>query len=90
MFEYNILDPFYIRNQLISYLNPSYIRNSHIMNHLITRFQCILVCFVLFCFQEGEVITVLKVNANGQWEGEAGGKRGLFPFTHVKFLDEES
>lgn len=41
--------------------------------------------------REGEIITVLKINANGQWEGETeGGKRGLFPFTHIKFLDENS
>ena len=43
-----------------------------------------------FWFQEGEIITVLKVNANGQWEGEVNGKKGIFPFTHVKFLDDES
>lgn len=41
--------------------------------------------------KEGEIITVTKINANGQWEGETeNGKRGLFPFTHVKFLDENS
>jgi len=36
----------------------------------------------------GEVITVTKINANGQWEGEINDKKGIFPFTYVKFLDE--
>ena len=43
--------------------------------------------FFLF-FQEGDVVTVTKINANGQWEGEINGKAGFFPFTHVKFLDD--
>lgn len=39
--------------------------------------------------KEGEIINVLKINANGQWEGETEqGQKGLFPFTHVKFLEE--
>lgn len=39
---------------------------------------------------EGDIVTVTKINANGQWEGEINGKSGFFPFTHVKFLDENS
>ena len=49
-----------------------------------------LICFLLFLFQEGEIVTVTKINANGQWEGQIGERSGLFPFTHVKFLDENS
>jgi len=45
---------------------------------------------LLFLFQEGEIVTVTKINANGQWEGQIGERSGLFPFTHVKFLDENS
>ncbi|XP_014259872.1 adapter molecule Crk [Cimex lectularius] len=37
----------------------------------------------------GEVITVTKMNINGQWEGELRGKVGHFPFTHVEFVDAE-
>ncbi|XP_045174808.2 adapter molecule Crk-like [Mercenaria mercenaria] len=37
---------------------------------------------------EGDIVTVTKINANGQWEGEINGKAGFFPFTHVKFLDD--
>lgn len=42
----------------------------------------------IFVFQEGDIVTVTKINANGQWEGESNGKTGFFPFTHVKFLDD--
>lgn len=37
----------------------------------------------------GQVVTVLEMNLNGQWEGEIDGKRGIFPFTHVRFLTQE-
>lgn len=37
---------------------------------------------------EGDIVTVTKINANGQWEGESNGKAGFFPFTHVKFIDD--
>lgn len=36
----------------------------------------------------GDVITVHKMNTSGQWEGECKGKVGLFPFTHVKIIDQ--
>ncbi|GAB1604896.1 adapter molecule Crk-like [Argonauta hians] len=36
----------------------------------------------------GEIVTVTKINANGQWEGEVNGKIGIFPFTHVEFIGE--
>ena len=28
------------------------------------------------------------MNSNGQWEGEINGKKGFFPFTHVKLLEK--
>ncbi|CAG5132485.1 unnamed protein product [Candidula unifasciata] len=38
----------------------------------------------------GEVITVLKMNQNGQWEGrDIRDREGIFPFTHIRFLTEE-
>ena len=40
-------------------------------------------------FQRGDIVTVLDMNLNGQWEGEINGRRGIFPFTHVKFLTPE-
>lgn len=36
----------------------------------------------------GEIIKVTAMHANGQWEGEIGNRRGFFPFTHVRFIDE--
>ena len=30
------------------------------------------------------------MNSSGQWEGELNGKKGVFPFTHVRFLDNEN
>ncbi|XP_052799809.1 adapter molecule Crk-like isoform X3 [Mya arenaria] len=39
---------------------------------------------------EGDIVTVTRINANGQWEGQIGEKNGFFPFTHVKFLDDNS
>lgn len=38
----------------------------------------------------GDIITVTKMNINGQWEGELKGKVGHFPFTHVEFIDDGS
>ncbi|KAL1492340.1 hypothetical protein ABEB36_010601 [Hypothenemus hampei] len=38
----------------------------------------------------GDIITVMKTNINGQWEGELNGKVGYFPFTHVEFLDDDN
>jgi len=36
----------------------------------------------------GDMVSVTKMNINGQWEGELNGKVGHFPFTHVEFLDD--
>ncbi|KAM9801158.1 adapter molecule crk isoform 2-T2 [Neosynchiropus ocellatus] len=38
----------------------------------------------------GDTVMVTKINVNGQWEGECKGKRGHFPFTHVKLLDQHN
>uniref|UniRef100_A0A3B4B967 Adapter molecule crk n=1 Tax=Periophthalmus magnuspinnatus TaxID=409849 RepID=A0A3B4B967_9GOBI len=38
----------------------------------------------------GDMVKVTKINVNGQWEGECKGKRGHFPFTHVKLLDQHN
>jgi len=35
----------------------------------------------------GDIVTVTKMNQSGQWEGECKGKKGFFPFTHVKIID---
>lgn len=40
--------------------------------------------------QVGDRVKVTKINVNGQWEGECKGKRGHFPFTHVKLLDQHN
>ena len=40
--------------------------------------------------QVGDIVTVTKINPNGQWEGEVNGKTGIFPFTHVEFIDLEN
>ncbi|XP_020319992.1 adapter molecule crk-like [Oncorhynchus kisutch] len=37
----------------------------------------------------GDMVKVTKINVNGQWEGECKGKRGHFPFTHVRLLDHQ-
>jgi len=38
----------------------------------------------------GDMVKVTKINVNGQWEGECKGKRGHFPFTHVRLLDQHN
>ncbi|XP_075956038.1 adapter molecule crk [Anarhichas minor] len=38
----------------------------------------------------GDRVMVTKINVNGQWEGECKGKRGHFPFTHVKLVDQHN
>jgi hypothetical protein len=43
-------------------------------------------CVVVF--QEGDIVVVTKMFANGQWHGECRGKEGLFPNRYVKFLDD--
>lgn len=47
--------------------------------------------FVLFfSSQVGDIVKVTRMNISGQWEGEVNGRRGLFPFTHVKILDPQN
>ncbi|XP_036393281.1 adapter molecule crk-like [Megalops cyprinoides] len=38
----------------------------------------------------GDMVKVTKINVNGQWEGECKGRRGHFPFTHVRLLDQHN
>ncbi|NWZ92153.1 CRK protein, partial [Nesospiza acunhae] len=38
----------------------------------------------------GELVKVTKINMSGQWEGECNGRRGHFPFTHVRLLDQQN
>ncbi|MBN3296110.1 CRKL protein, partial [Amia calva] len=38
----------------------------------------------------GDVVKVTRMNISGQWEGEVNGRRGLFPFTHVKIIDPQN
>jgi len=38
----------------------------------------------------GDTVKVTKMNLNGQWEGELNGKCGVFPFTHVEVIQEDS
>ncbi|XP_028458105.1 crk-like protein [Etheostoma spectabile] len=38
----------------------------------------------------GDIVKVLRMNISGQWEGEVNGRRGLFPFTHVKIIDPQN
>ncbi|XP_061596321.1 adapter molecule crk-like [Cololabis saira] len=38
----------------------------------------------------GDMVKVTKINVNGQWEGECKGKRGHFPFTHVRLLEQHN
>lgn len=40
--------------------------------------------------QVGELVKVTKINVSGQWEGECNGRRGHFPFTHVRILDQQN
>ncbi|XP_064634608.1 adapter molecule Crk-like [Lineus longissimus] len=35
----------------------------------------------------GDMVKVIQTNMNGEWEGLVGEKQGLFPFTHVQFID---
>lgn len=43
----------------------------------------------MFYHQVGDMVKVTKINVNGQWEGECKGKRGHFPFTHVRLLEQQ-
>lgn len=38
----------------------------------------------------GDTVKVTRMNINGQWEGEVNGRKGLFPFTHVKITDPQN
>jgi len=39
--------------------------------------------------QVGEEILVTAMPVSGQWEGELkNGATGLFPFTHIQFIDD--
>ncbi|XP_053557951.1 crk-like protein [Bombina bombina] len=38
----------------------------------------------------GDLVKVTRMNINGQWEGEVNGRKGLFPFTHVKIIDPQN
>lgn len=38
----------------------------------------------------GDIVKVTRMNINGQWEGEVNGRKGLFPFTHVKIIDPQN
>ena len=40
--------------------------------------------------EKGDILIVTKMNSSGQWEGELNGKKGVFPFTHVRFMDNEN
>lgn len=47
--------------------------------------------FFLFLIpQVGDIVKVTRMNINGQWEGEVNGRKGLFPFTHVKIFDPQN
>lgn len=45
---------------------------------------------VPFSRQVGDIVKVTRMNINGQWEGEVNGRKGLFPFTHVKIIDPQN
>ncbi|TKC45447.1 hypothetical protein EI555_011743 [Monodon monoceros] len=45
--------------------------------------------FYDFC-TVGDIVKVTRMNINGQWEGEVNGRKGLFPFTHVKIIDPQN
>ncbi|KAJ3606078.1 hypothetical protein NHX12_028121 [Muraenolepis orangiensis] len=38
----------------------------------------------------GDIVKVMRMNISGQWDGEVNGRRGLFPFTHVKIMDPQN
>jgi len=45
-------------------------------------------CYCLLV-QVGEDILVTAMHVSGQWEGELkNGAKGLFPFTHIQFIDD--
>jgi len=37
----------------------------------------------------GDIVKVTAMHLNGQWEGSVNGMKGFFPFTHVKFVDQD-
>lgn len=46
--------------------------------------------FFFLIMQVGDIVKVTRMNINGQWEGEVNGRKGLFPFTHVKIFDPQN
>ena len=40
--------------------------------------------------REGETVRVTKIDISGCWEGEIGGRKGHFPFNHVKFIEDSN
>lgn len=52
------------------------------------RFLCVIFFFLIL--QVGDIVKVTRMNINGQWEGEVNGRKGLFPFTHVKIFDPQN
>lgn len=46
-------------------------------------------CSLCVVGQVGDLVKVTKINVNGQWEGECKGKRGHFPFTHVRLMEQQ-
>lgn len=40
--------------------------------------------------QVGDIVKVTRMNISGQWEGEVNGRKGHFPFTHVKIIDPQN
>lgn len=52
---------------------------------------CTMMLILSFLFlQVGDIVKVTRMNINGQWEGEVNGRKGLFPFTHVKIFDPQN
>ena len=37
--------------------------------------------------QVGDIVRVTSMSPTGQWQGEANGAVGHFPFTHVQLID---
>lgn len=37
----------------------------------------------------GDTVLVTAMHLTGQWEGQLNGASGFFPFTHIKFIDED-
>ena len=44
----------------------------------------------MIVLQVGDEVKVTAMHITGQWEGECNGIKGLFPFTHIQFIDNEN